>query len=351
MNISDVIPSLEKFIPALMHEADVPGVAITLIEATIIIWEHGFGVKSKESPDPVENDTVFEAASLSKPIFAYSALQLCENGVLQLDTPLSKYFPLPYTEDGFDPNDALLKLVTLRQVLSHSAGFGNWGKKEVGKINFTPGEKFFYAGEGYLYLQRVIEYLMKCSLDKFMGLQVLRPLEMHSSSYIWNERFEHRIAQGHGKRNEGVGSRWTEPIAAYSLYTTAHDVARFLTNMMRSGKGDAYHLSATMLDEMLSPQIRVNETLSWGLGWGIEKTSQGEFFWQWGHIGDYTCFALASRVTQNGLVIMTNSKNGLHIFKQIVQMVIGGVHPCFKFFIRPSRIKTALSILNRKNPL
>jgi hypothetical protein len=83
---------------------------------------------------------------------------------------------------------------------------------------------------------------------------------------------------------------------------------------------------------MISPQISLNQTLSWGLGWGIEKTTHGEYFWQWGDLGDYTGFALASRATCEGLVILTNSENGLHIFKRIVQEVIDGDHPCFGYF-------------------
>jgi len=288
-------------------------------------------VKSKKAQDAIENATLFGVASLSKPVFAYGALQLCEKRVLQLDTPLSEYFPVSYTEDGFDPNDPSLKLFTLRQVLSHSAGFGNWGKGEVGRINFPPGEKFFYAGEGYLYLQRVIEYLTNCPLDEYMKQHVLLPLGMHSSSFAWNDHFAHRIAEGYGKRNIGEGIRSTKPNAAYSLCSTVADMSIFLIDMMRSEESDTNHLSKKKLDEMISPQISVNQTLSWGLGWGIEKTTQGEYFWQWGDIGDYTGFALASKVACEGLVILTNSENGLRIFKRIVQEVISGDHPCFEY--------------------
>jgi len=332
MNSYDAIPILEQLIPTLMREADVPGLAIALIEAATVVWEHSFGVKSKEARDPIENDTIFRVASLSKPVFAYGVLQLCEKGVLQLDTPLSEYFPIAYTEDGFDSGDPRLKLVTLRQVLSHSAGFGNWGKDELGRINFTPGEKFFYAGEGYLYLQRVIEYLTNTPLDEYMKLHVLQPLGMHSSSFTWNDHLAHRIARGHGKRYIETEIRWTEPNAAYSLCSTVPDMSMFLMDMMRSKESDANHLSKKKLDGMISPQISLNQTLSWGLGWGIEKTTHGEYFWQWGDLGDYTGFALASRAACEGLVILTNSENGLHIFKRIVQEVIDGDHPCFGYF-------------------
>jgi hypothetical protein len=87
---------------------------------------------------------------------------------------------------------------------------------------------------------------------------------------------------------------------------------------------------------MIAPQIsvNVNQTLSWGLGWGIEKTTQGEYFWQWGDLGDYTGLALASRAAHEGLVILTNGENGLYIFERIVQEIIPGDHPCFEYFSR-----------------
>jgi CubicO group peptidase (beta-lactamase class C family) len=160
MNSSEATSILDQLIPTLMREADVPGLAIAFIKAATVVWKRNFGVQDKETQAPIEHDTIFGVASLSKPVFAYGVLQLCEKGVLQLDTPLSEYFPIPYTEDGFDPSNPRLKLVTARQVLSHSAGFGNWRKDEMRRINFTPGEKFSYAGEGYLYLQRVIEHLI-----------------------------------------------------------------------------------------------------------------------------------------------------------------------------------------------
>lgn len=336
MNRSKAIPILNQLIPALMSEADVPGLAIALIEAATVIWEHGFGVRDKETQAPIESDTIFGVASLSKPVFAYGVLQLCEKGVLELDTPLSQYYPIPYTEDGFNSSDPRLKLVTARQVLSHSAGFGNWRKDDIGRINFSPGEKFSYAGEGYLYLQRVIEYLTDIPLDEYMKQHALLPLGMQNSNYAWTKDFTHRTAEGYGKRHHVAADiRSAKPNAAYSLCSTVLDISTFIIDMMRSEESDAHHLSPRMLDEMISPQISVNQTLSWGIGWGIEKTAQGEYFWQWGDLGDYSGLALASRATHEGLVILTNSdEKSLRIFERIVQEIIPGDHPCFEYFVR-----------------
>src|SRR5262249_52601626 len=160
---------------------------------------------------PVDDDTIFEAASMSKPVFAYAVMKLCEKGVLNLDTPLTKYTP-----DRFLEGDARLDLITARHVLSHTSGFQDWrSDKEPLKIHFTPGERWLYSGEGYSYLQSVVTHLTghvdesSCSkfeagvrvcasdIDAYMKAHLLGPLGMASSGYVWNRPFEKHIARGH----------------------------------------------------------------------------------------------------------------------------------------------------------
>ena len=150
-----LIADLEKQIPQLMEEGMVPGLSIAIIKDAKLFWRRGFGVKDSASKEPVDNDTVFEAASTSKPVFAYAVMKLCEKGVMDLDTPLTKY-----TSERFLEGDPRLELITARHVLSHTSGFQNWrSEEEPLKIHFTPGEKFLYSGEGYHYLQSVVTHL------------------------------------------------------------------------------------------------------------------------------------------------------------------------------------------------
>jgi len=134
---------------------------------------------------PVTNETVFEAASLSKPVFAYGVLKLVDQGKLDLDTPLNKYLGNNY--DVVD--DPRINLITARHVLSHTSGFPNWRDNDRTKnllIHFTPGDKWSYSGEGMVYLSKVIEKITGLSLEDFMQQTVLQPLGMTSSSYIWH---------------------------------------------------------------------------------------------------------------------------------------------------------------------
>src|SRR5262245_14244323 len=151
-----LIADLEQQIPRLMTKANVPGLAIAIVKDGQLFWRRGFGVKDRRTNQPVDNDTVFEAASTSKPVFSYAVMKLCERGVINLDTPLTKY-----TSDRIIKNDPRLDLITARHVLSHTSGFHNWrAKDDPWAIYFKPGEQWSYSGEGYSYLQSVVTQLV-----------------------------------------------------------------------------------------------------------------------------------------------------------------------------------------------
>jgi CubicO group peptidase (beta-lactamase class C family) len=140
-----LVAELEVQIPAWMAEGTVPGLSIAVIQHSQIVWRRGFGVRDAVSKEPVDDATVFEAQSMSKPVFAYAVMNLYEQGVIELDTPLTKY-----TSERLVTGDPRLDLITARRVLSHTSGLPNWRSKEDPlRINFTPGEKYSYSGEGY----------------------------------------------------------------------------------------------------------------------------------------------------------------------------------------------------------
>lgn len=186
---------LEKLIPQLMKEGDVPGLSVLVIRDRRVFWQGEFGVANADTKQPVTNNTIFEAASLSKPVFAYAILKLVDSGKLDLDTPLVKYLPGAYVEA-----DERLNQITARHVLTHRTGFPNWRPRGGAlKIHFAPGEKFSYSGEGFVYLQKVVEHLTGLPVDTFMKKVVFDPLGMANSSYIWQERYAPLKAFGHNQ--------------------------------------------------------------------------------------------------------------------------------------------------------
>ncbi len=328
-----LIADLEKQIPQLMAAVNVPGLAIVIVKDGRLFWRRGFGVKDRKADQPVDNDTVFEAASTSKPVFAYAVMKLCERGVMNLDTPLTRY-----TSERFIENDPRCDLITARHILSHTSGLPNWRSKDDPlAIHFKPGEQWLYSGEGYSYLQSVVTRLvggrvnlkdcgtfeedvkvcsMEPSIDDYMKANILVPFGMTSSGYLWNNSTESHMAPGHDEQGNptGLNRRPDGPtLARYGmaggLCTTAIDYAKFLLEVINPKPSDQFRLSRASLKEMLRPQIRRNDTSSWGLGWEINHTPDGDFIRHGGGNPGYACFVAGSVERRSGYVIMTNGEN------------------------------------------
>jgi CubicO group peptidase (beta-lactamase class C family) len=324
------VPQLERDVPELMKKDGVPGLSIAVIRGGKTTWVHGFGTKETKTDKPVTGETVFEAASLSKPVFAYGVLKLVELGKLGLDVPLTTYLQKPYI-----PGDDRLVKITARIVLSHRTGFPNWrGDDGLLPIYFTPGERFSYSGEGYIYLQRVVEQITGKALNEYMTEAVFTPLGMTSSSYVWRPDFDALTATGHdsdGKPTELWKPR--EAGAASTLNTTAKDYALFVEAVL-NGKG----LKPATLRDMETPQIaldpecricikrepkQLSKNLFWGLGWGIQRTDGSDVLWHWGDNGSFKCFVMADPKTRSGVVMFANSENGLEIAKPVIDEAMG----------------------------
>ena len=225
---------LEKQLVLLMKEHRVPGVSLAVIRGGELAERRTFGVKDAASEAPVDDATMFEAASMSKPVFAYAVLKLCERGVLDLDTPLTKY-----TSSRFLEGDPRLDLITARQVLSHTTGFPNWrSKSRPLAIAFTPGTRWSYSGEGYSYLQSVITELTKVPIEEYMRVNILEPFGMTSSGYVWNDTFAAKMARPHAEDGAPLENKRSTAadVARYAsagaLLTTPTDYAKFMLEIL-----------------------------------------------------------------------------------------------------------------------
>ncbi len=259
---------------------------------------------------------------------------------MNLDTPLTKY-----TFERFLEGDPRLDLVTARHVLSHTSGFQNFrSSKNPLKIQFTPGEKWYYSGEGYYYLQSVVTHLKgqvntkevgtfeaglkvyATDIDEYMRANILVPFEMTSSGYLWNDTIEQRMATGYDEKGKPIKRKPTCPhLARYAalggLSTTPTDYAKFLIEVIDPKASDGFRLKKDSLKEMLRPQIKRNSESSWALGWEINHTNDGDFLRHGGHNPGYNCFVAASVDRKSGYVIMTNSENGY--FGVIAKLITG----------------------------
>lgn len=312
----------DDFFKALIEEEEIPGLSVAIVEDGQIAYTGAFGVKSRDTGEPVEEGTLFAAASLSKPLFAYAVMQLAEEGKIDLDKPLYQYLEYPDAA-----HDERYKQITARMVLSHSSGFPNWRNDKLG-ILFTPGERFQYSGEGFVYLMRAVEHLTGMPLNEFMEERVFGPLGMDNTSYVWKEEFEGRFAAPHDDLGFPVSKyRPGEGNAAHSLQTTAADYAKFLLAMLQPQEQ-----KVSAVEKMLSPEVRAGTSfsdpkgrsgISWGLGWGLQESPEGKAFWHWGDNGTFRCFVMGYPDSGKALVYFTNSNLGLRIVPAVTGRFFG----------------------------
>lgn len=320
--------ALSRLIEELLHVSGTPGLSIAVIEERRVTWAQGFGIANAATHAPVTPATVFQAASLTKPTFAYAALKLCETGALALDAPLrNSYFP------QLQPSpDPLADAITARMALAHTSGLplrhsASWPMK----LDFPPGQRFGYSGAAYLYLQQIIEHATGQPLDHLMQQYVTGPLNLAHSSYVWKPEYETACAVGYDWDGAPVNdvSRPAAANAAGSLHTTPADFAVFLLESMNTARRDHALLDYLSRRMLLSPQVRLRDELAWGIGWGLRLTEKDDRLWHLGDSRGYASYAAASCKTGRGLVVFTNSRHGMRICHTLAESVLGDEGPTF----------------------
>ena len=328
---------LDKLVLELMDKYHVPGVSLAGIEDRRVAWDRQYGVRQVGSPEKVDRETVFEACSMSKTPLAYLAMRLVERGKLDLDRPLVEYLDEPYLAD-----DPLHEKITARMVLSHTTGFPNWrkgGSQSTGplSVEFEPGSKFGYSGEGYLYLQRVVEHISGTPFEQYVQQELFGPLGMTISSYEWQDRYETLAAAGHDAEGRVKVDRrhFTRANAGYSLYTTPCEYAQYLVEYLNPDRSAPHSLSKASLAAMFTPTTETtgrkpvrrtvasaSDKVFWGLGWAIDKTERGGRIYHSGSNGTgFRCYSQFDPVAGTGLVIMTNSTSGRELWEAVVEAI------------------------------
>ncbi|MGF6253459.1 serine hydrolase domain-containing protein [Ensifer sp. LBL] len=324
----------ETQISQLMASAGVPGLSI-FVAREGERYTRGFGIRNRQTSERVYSQTVFEAASLSKPVVAHVALQLVDAGILDLDTPLSQFVG-PLVAD-----DPLAARITTRHVLAHTAGLPNWRRDDYPlRTYFQPGSRFSYSGEGFVYLQSALERLTGEPLEVVVQRLVIEPLGMNSSSFVWRDSFNGNVAFGHDDEgNAGAKFKPDRANAAYSLHTTARDYGRFVVAAMEGTLLSQNTGRVWMEPQVATPKARIEaldstspETeagVSWGLGWGLEP-EVGAFF-HWGANPGARAFVMGIPKQRTAFVAFMNSDTGLDVVPGIVEHVTQGQHPALSW--------------------
>lgn len=334
LTVDAAVPAAaDSLIRRLMTAGEVPGLSIAVIHRGRIAAHQAYGFANADTRAPLDDRTIFESASLGKPVFAYAVLKLVDAGVIDLDVPLQRYLPEP-------AGDERMKLITARMVLTHTTGFQNEVMpQQTLAVHFTPGSRFSYSGAGFLYLERVVEHVTRKELTPLMRELVFEPLDMRSSGYVWIPEYETREAYGHTAAGTVAPPRKPSKGTMATLHTTPLDYARFAVALMH-GQGLKRSTAAAMLTTQTPVDAgcyncltkttgTVSMTLSWGLGIALERTPRGTAFWHWGeNNGEFQNFVMGYP-DGDGVVIFTNSGNGFSIMPDLVAAVLGGQHPAF----------------------
>ena len=311
MATADAPPGqVERTAKQWMGQAQIPGLAIAGIAAGKVAW---IGVYGERAPgQALRTDSVFNVASLTKPVFALMSLHLVADQRIELDQSLTEHWVDPDVKD-----DPLADQLTPRLLLSHQSGLPNWrGSKPLG-FSFSPGARHEYSGEGYEYLRRAIESETGQSMPELMQRYVLAPLRLHSTWFGWNAEAEGMLARGY--RSNAVpytdDLKQRGPNAAANMLTSITDYATIAAWVSRGAD-----LPKHLLQEMQTPQVpRQASGEHFGLGWRITKVGGETLLSHDGREPGVRTQVFVRPERRDGLVILTNSDNGELLTRPLVE--------------------------------
>lgn len=311
---------LDDYMQKMMHYYAIPGASIGIITNGKLRYTKTYGVKSALTQEPVDENTIFQAASITKPVFAYTVLRLVDKGVIDLDKPLYKYLTFKQLE-----NDNRYKKMTARHVLSHQSGLPNWGRKLI----FEPGTSYGYSGEGFEYLKRVVEHITKKSIIDILDEDVLLPFNMTKNTYFIREQEMYpKVALGHHHNLPANNVIINQVGMARSMYTEPREFSKFILGFV-NGKG----LSNKMKEELFKSQTIMpknpdnplaNWQRSFGLGVLIKKSPFGKVY---GHGGSNRYFqSLFEYYVKDkmGFVVFCNNDMGYYLANDLRAFLIIG---------------------------
>lgn len=308
----------DKEIEKLLEKHKIPSIAIGLIKNGKIQQIRTFGNKTVNQP--ISNNSIYKVASLTKPITAFVVLKLIDEGSWDLDEPVSKYFI-----DKDIKNSKHLNKLTTRHILSHQSGFPNWRYLTDSKklhFQFEPGTKWQYSGEGFEYLRKAIEKKFKRPFEDIAKEKLFNPLGMNNTHFYWtNEMDENLYAVEHDENGKPINyEKYTVVNASANLLTTVEDYSKFLVHVLNGAS-----LSEKNYAEFLKVHANEKDGIDWSLGMQMLSNlpnNETAFMHTGGDYGTKT-IALILKNSKQGLVIFSNSENGMVLWTKIISEHFG----------------------------
>jgi CubicO group peptidase (beta-lactamase class C family) len=340
--------ALDEKVRQAMAATGSQGLAVAVIERGRVVRTAAYGRRNAQG-DPLRTDTIMYGASLTKAAFAYTVLQLADEGIIELDAPIAQYLdkPLPAyaTEDKYAPwsdlaGDDRWRRLTARMLLSHRSGFANFAFLEPDgrlRFHFEPGARYAYAGEGLILLQFVLERGLGLDVGAEMQRRVFDRLGMPNTSMTWRPDFARNLADGwmQDGRVEPHDERSTVR-AAGSMDTTIDDVARLAAALVRADglkyesarEFSRFRFPITTRSQFptLQPELPESERIPklWsGLGVIRFDGPQGRGFMKGGHNDSTGNTMVCLERRQRCVVLLSNDVRTEAAFPELVRFVLG----------------------------
>jgi CubicO group peptidase (beta-lactamase class C family) len=314
------------------------GSSVAFVEDGAITAREHFGLRDRAAGLPVNDDTIFHWASITKTLTAIGIVQLRDRGLVTLDDPIVKYVPeLRKASNPFGPMQA----ITLRQLLSHSAGFraGTWpwggdedwqpfeppawaqlvGMMPYTRVEFAPGSKYGYSNPGYVYLGRVIEDVMDEPFETYIDKEILRPLAMtraffdRAPSFLVGDRSHSYFADDAGLREARFDFDTGVTVMNGGLNAPVTDMAKYVG--LLQGSPDAATqarydriIKRASLEEMWRPVVSVSSDVSMGLGFFLEQRDGRALVAHSGGQNGFISHFYVDRASRKGAIVAFNTE-------------------------------------------
>jgi CubicO group peptidase (beta-lactamase class C family) len=323
-----MIAAVENAVPSALSRQGTPGVAVAIVVGGEPVWSGGFGVGNAETRQPVTADSVFEIASVTKPVTAWAMLKLAEEGRIDLDAPIETYlggWALPPSE--FDHSK-----VTARAILAHGAGLSKGGDSGVDageeppslreaadgatmefgpvRVSHPPGEAYHYSSKGFVLLEMALETITGETFSDYLTREILHPLGMNDTAFGWTPELEARAAWGHDWYGNPLPHYEHATKAQGGLVATASDVARFLAASMADTQGAEPGrgvIKPSSVRETFTPFPFAGDTSEVGLGYNLHLGGGTLVARKSGDHRGYKAVVFLMPDTGAGLVILANS--------------------------------------------
>jgi CubicO group peptidase (beta-lactamase class C family) len=344
-------PIADEVLLPWMEYHGIPGASIAVANGNVIDWARGYGVADAGTRRPVVPDTIFQAASISKPIGSVTALSLFDERGLDVDADVRRYL-----ESWSFPDSAFTQSapVTLRLLLSHSAGFNVHGfagydpaaplptlaaildglppaNNEAIRVTSAPGAVYTYSGGGYQVVQQILEDIVGSS--KYAALVQARVFDRAamSRSSLLDPVDPDAAATAHDEAGRPLSGRWHRypELAAAAVWTTPSDLVRFATALQRSYSGVSDALLRQPVARAMLTRQRATDVpgQSVGLGVFLEGPDQGTFFYHAGANAGYRAYVFGYCDRPLSIAIMTNSEVGDRIVIPVVNAIVTAYSP------------------------